>query len=95
MVHPQDIIIKPIITEKSTALGESNSYVFKVKSDANKVEIAKAVETLFKVTVVSVNTITVPGKLKRQGRSQGLTPQWKKAIVKLKDGDRIPLFEGA
>ncbi|HOI35921.1 MAG TPA: 50S ribosomal protein L23 [Bacillota bacterium] len=95
MVHPQDIIIKPIITEKSTALGESNSYVFKVKSDANKVEIAKAVEALFKVTVVSVNTITVPGKLKRQGRSQGLTPQWKKAIVKLKDGDRIPLFEGA
>ena len=95
MVHPQDIIIKPIITEKSTALGESNSYVFKVKNDANKVEIAKAVEALFKVTVVSVNTITVPGKLKRQGRSQGLTPQWKKAIVKLKDGDRIPLFEGA
>ena len=95
MVHPQDIIIKPIITEKSTGLGESNSYVFKVKSDANKVEIAKAVEALFKVTVVSVNTITVPGKLKRQGRSQGLTPQWKKAIVTLKDGDRIPLFEGA
>ena len=95
MVHPQDIIIKPIITEKSTALGESNSYVFKVKNDANKVEIAKAVEALFKVTVVSVNTITVPGKLKRQGRSQGLTPEWKKAIVTLKDGDRIPLFEGA
>jgi len=95
MVHPQDIIIKPIITEKSTAMGEDSRYVFKVKKDANKVEIAKAVEALFKVTVVSVNTITVPGKLKRQGRSQGLTPQWKKAIVKLKDGDRIPLFEGA
>ena len=95
MVHPQDIIIKPIITEKSTSMGEDSKYVFKVKRDANKVEIAKAVEALFKVTVVSVNTITVPGKLKRQGRSQGLTPQWKKAIVKLKDGDRIPLFEGA
>jgi len=95
MVHPQDIIIKPIITEKSTAMGEDSKYVFKVKTDANKVEIAKAVEALFKVTVVSVNTITVPGKLKRQGRSQGLTPQWKKAIVTLKDGDRIPLFEGA
>lgn len=95
MVHPQDIIIKPIITEKSTALGEDSKYVFRVKSDANKVEIAKAVEALFKVTVVSVNTITVPGKLKRQGRSQGLTPEWKKAIVTLKDGDRIPLFEGA
>ena len=95
MVHPQDIIIKPIITEKSTAMGEDSKYVFKVKRDANKVEIAKAVEALFKVTVVSVNTITVPGKLKRQGRSQGLTPQGKKAIVTLKDGDRIPLFEGA
>ena len=95
MVHPQDIIIKPIITEKSTAMGEDSKYVFKVKRDANKVEIAKAVEALFKVTVVSVNTITVPGKLKRQGRSQGLTPQWKKAIVTLKDGDRIPLSEGA
>ncbi len=95
MVHPQDIIIKPIITEKSTAMGEDRKYVFKVKKDANKVEIAKAVEALFKVTVVSVNTITVPGKLKRQGRSQGLTPEWKKAIVTLKDGDRIPLFEGA
>lgn len=95
MVHPQDIIIKPIITEKSTAMGEDSKYVFKVKTDANKVEIAKAVEALFKVTVVSVNTITVPGKLKRQGRSQGLTPEWKKAIVTLKDGDRIPLFEGA
>jgi large subunit ribosomal protein L23 len=95
MVHPHDIIIKPIITEKSTALSEDSRYVFKVKNDANKVEIAKAVEALFKVTVVSVNTITVPGKLKRQGRSQGMTPQWKKAIVTLKDGDRIPLFEGA
>ncbi len=95
MVHPQNIIIKPIITEKSTAMGEDSRYVFKVKKDANKVEIAKAVEALFKVTVVSVNTITVPGKLKRQGRSQGLTPEWKKAIVTLKDGDRISLFEGA
>ena len=95
MVHPQDIIIKPIITEKSTAMSEDSRYVFRVKNDANKVEIAKAVEALFKVTVISVNTITVPGKLKRQGRSQGMTPQWKKAIVTLKDGDRIPLFEGA
>ena len=95
MVHPQDIIIKPIITEKSTAMGEDSKYVFRVKREANKVEIAKAVEALFKVTVVSVNTITMPGKLKRQGRSQGLTPQWKKAIVTLKAGDRIPLFEGA
>ena len=95
MLHAHDIIIKPIITEKSTALSGDNRYVFRVKKDANKVQIAQAVEALFKVTVVSVNTITVPGKLKRQGRSQGMTPQWKKAIVTLKDGDRIPLFDGA
>lgn len=95
MVYPQDIVIKPIVTEKSTAMSEESKYVFEVKKDANKVEIARAVEALFKVTVVSVNTITVPGKLKRQGRSQGMTPEWKKAIVTLKSGDRIPLFEGA
>ncbi|HAI86293.1 MAG TPA: 50S ribosomal protein L23 [Firmicutes bacterium] len=95
MAHPQEIIIKPIVTEKSTAMSEESKYVFEVKFDANKVEIAKAVEVLFKVTVVSVNTMRMPGKLKRQGRSQGMSPQWKKAIVTLKSGDRIPLFEGA
>ncbi|MEA4883226.1 MAG: 50S ribosomal protein L23 [Clostridia bacterium] len=95
MAHPQDIIIKPIITEKSTAMAEANRYVFKVRRDANKIEIAQAIEDIFKVKVVSVNTLIVPGKLKRQGKSQGMTPAWKKAMITLKDGDRIALFEGA
>lgn len=95
MTHPQDIVIKPIITEKSTAMAEQNKYVFRVRRDANKLEIARAVEGIFKVTVIDVNTVSVPGKVKRVGRSEGKTPSWKKAIVTLKDGDRIPLFEGA
>ncbi|MGB4338479.1 MAG: 50S ribosomal protein L23 [Bacillota bacterium] len=95
MAHPQDIIIRPIITEKSNRLTTEGKYVFEVKRDANKIEIAKAVEALFNVTVTDVNTMTVRGKLKRQGRFEGRTPTWKKAVVTLKAGDRIPLFEGA
>ncbi len=95
MASPHDIIIRPIITEKSNRLTTESTYVFEVRRDANKIEIARAVEALFKVTVMDVNTMNVSGKLKRQGRSEGRTPAWKKAIVTLKDGDRIPLFEGA
>lgn len=95
MAHPQDIIIRPIITEKSNRLTTEGKYIFEVKRDANKIEIAKAVEALFNVTVTDVNTMTVRGKLKRQGRFEGRTPTWKKAVVTLKAGDRIPLFEGA
>lgn len=95
MAHSQDIIIRPIITEKSNRLTTEGKYVFEVKRDANKIEIAKAVEALFNVTVTDVNTMTVRGKLKRQGRFEGRTPTWKKAVVTLKAGDRIPLFEGA
>ncbi|NLM63990.1 MAG: 50S ribosomal protein L23 [Firmicutes bacterium] len=95
MAHPQDIIIRPIITEKSNRLTTEGKYVFEVKRDANKIEIAKAVEALFNVTVTDVNTMTVRGKLRRQGRFEGRTPTWKKAVVTLKAGDRIPLFEGA
>ncbi len=95
MAHPQDIIIRPIITEKSNRLTTEGKYVFEVKRDANKIEIAKAVEALFNVTVTEMNTMTVRGKLKRQGRFEGRTPTWKKAVVTLKAGDRIPLFEGA
>jgi large subunit ribosomal protein L23 len=94
MAHPRDIIIGPIITEKSNALSAEGKYVFKVKRNANKIEIARAVEKIFDVRVVAVNTINVPGKLKRQGRSEGMTPAWKKAIVTLQDGETIPLFEG-
>ena len=94
MVYPQDIVLKPIITEKSSSLNEQNKYVFKVRIDANKIEIGKAVAALFKVTVTDVKTMRVPGKMKRQGKNEGMTPAWKKAIVTLKDGDSIPIFEG-
>ena len=93
--NAHDIIIRPIITEKSTSLAAQNKYVFEVAKAATKIDIAKAVAIAFKVNVVAVNTISVPGKLKRQGKGQGYTPSWKKDIVTLKAGERIPIFEGA
>lgn len=90
-----DIIIRPIITEKTTLLSEQSKYVFEVAKSATKVDIARAVAEAFKVKVVAVNTVTVPGKLKRMGKGQGYTSSWKKAIVTLKAGERIPIFEGA
>jgi len=90
-----DILVRPIITEKTTLLAEQSKYVFEVAKEATKVDIRRAVSEAFKVKVVAVNTITVPGKLKRMGKGQGYTSSWKKAIVTLKDGERIPIFEGA
>jgi large subunit ribosomal protein L23 len=93
MRNPHEVLIRPIITEKSTGLMEENKYTFKVNPDANKIEIKHAVETLFKVNVTDVKTINVSGKLKRQGRTQGYTPAWKKAIVSVQAGQRLPIFE--
>lgn len=91
---PREIIIAPVITEKSTADRESrNVYTFKVSLNANKIEIKRAIEKLFSVGVVSVNTIRRMGKMKRVGRYVGKRPDFKKAVVKLRDGDRIPDFE--
>ena len=91
----QDIIIKPIITEASMMGVVSKKYTFKVASDANKVEIAKAVEELFGVKVAKVNTTTVNGKLRRYGRFEGYTASWKKAIVTLtEDSKTIEFFDG-
>lgn len=89
-----DIIIKPVITEKTVSMMESGKYTFRVAIGANKFEIKKAVQDIFKVDVVNVSTMNVRGKLKRQGRSQGMTPAWKKAIVTLKEGQNIEVFEG-
>jgi large subunit ribosomal protein L23 len=89
------ILKRPIVTEKSHLLGEQGRYVFEVDSDANKHQIAKAVEWAFDVKVVKVNTLTVPGKVKRYGRRPSKQPDWKKAIVALQPGDTIQLFEGA
>ncbi|GAB4351645.1 MAG: 50S ribosomal protein L23 [Candidatus Abyssubacteria bacterium] len=90
---PYTIIKRPVISEKATLLSEKqNKYVFEVAPQANKIQIRKAVEDAFKVTVTEVRTMRVPGKRKRVRLQIGHTPEWKKAIVTLKDGDHIELF---
>jgi len=93
MKNPRDIIIKPIVSEKSYKLIEGNKYTFQVHPDAKKIEIRKAVEEIFNVSVTKVNTITVKGKPKRQGWFRGRRPNWKKAIVTLREGDKIEFFQ--
>ncbi len=96
MREPQRIILRPLITEKSTfQKEEARQYVFEVDRKANKIEIKEAVEHLFKVKVDQVRTLNVLGKVKRLGRKYGKRPDWKKAIVTLREGDRIEFFEGA
>lgn len=93
--HYYQIIHHPVVSEKSTELkGSSNQLVFKVAMNANKIEIKKAIETIFGVKVLSVRTMRVLGKEKRLGRNAGKRPDWKKAIVRLKEGDTIDFFEG-
>ncbi len=90
----QDIIIKPILTEKSYADIANKKYYFKVAKKATKTQIKKAVEDIFKVKVQSVNTMNVYGKIKRQGRTEGLTGNYKKAIVQLSsDSKSIEFFD--
>ncbi|MDD3396109.1 MAG: 50S ribosomal protein L23 [Acidaminococcaceae bacterium] len=92
--NPRDILLKPIVTEKTSAMMQDNKYTFKVALGANKTEIRQAVEAIFNVKVVNVNTIRVFGKTKRMGKSEGKRSDYKKAIVKLAEGNTIPLFEG-
>jgi large subunit ribosomal protein L23 len=93
---PRQVIIRPLMTEKSMRLKEAqNSVTFQVRPDANKVEIRHAVETVFNVKVAGVRTASFEGKLKRMGRHQGRRPDWKKAIVTLQPGHKIDLVEGA
>lgn len=95
MTSSHDIIIKPIITEDSMDKMEDNKYSFKVAVDANKSEIKKAVEAIFDVKVVKVNTMNMKGKKKRVGQHVGRTSDWKKAIVTLtEDSKAIEFFEG-
>jgi large subunit ribosomal protein L23 len=96
MKGPRDIIQAPLISEKGTALAESaNQFLFKVRPDANKIEVMQAVETLFKVTVTNVRMARYLGKVRRVGRSMGRRSDWKKAYVTLKEGDKIDFFGGA
>ncbi|MFC7442660.1 50S ribosomal protein L23 [Laceyella putida] len=94
MKDPRDIIRRPVITEASTELMEQGKYVFEVDPRANKVEVKKAIEKIFGVKVAQVNTMRVPGKIKRYGRYSGRTSERKKAIVKLAtDSKPIEIFE--
>lgn len=89
------VLINPILSEKSVELkDERNQYAFRVKVDANKIEIRKAIEKKFGVTVSSVRTLNVGGKVKRMGAHAGRRADWKKAVVTLKPGDKIELVEG-
>ena len=90
-----NVLKRPLITEKANDLKDQyNQYAFEVGFDANKVEIRRAVETLFEVRVTDIRTSVVRGKKKRVGRNFGKRPNWKKALVTLRDGDTIDFFEG-
>ncbi|MBT2292400.1 50S ribosomal protein L23 [Paenibacillus albidus] len=96
MKDPRDIIKRPVITERTSEYMSELKYAFEVDIRANKTEIKKAVEAIFKVKVTTVNTMRVPGKLKRYGKYSGYTPEWKKAIVKLSpDSKPLEFFEAA
>jgi large subunit ribosomal protein L23 len=91
----RNIIRKPVITEKATHLKEkSNKYVFEVERNCNKIEIKKAIEEIFKVTVKDVHTYITHGKIRTRGRFKGRRPDWKRAVVLLKEGETIEFFEG-
>ena len=94
IVEPRNIVRRARITEKGTQIrGSQNGYLFEVARDANKIEIKKAIEAIFSVKVSTIRTLRVHGKPKRVGRSAGHRPDWKKAIVTLKKGETIELFE--
>ncbi len=88
------VIIRPVVSEKSYVLASAGKYTFRVHPDAHKTQVRQAVETLFDVKVLSVRTQSVKSKPKRRGLTSGRTRQWKKAIVQLGPGDEIPIFQG-
>lgn len=93
---PFDVLIRPLLTEKITGLQErANRVAFVVKHDVNRIEIRRAVESALNVKVKSVNVMKVMGKKKRQGRYLGKRPDWKKAIVTLREGEKLELYESA
>ena len=88
------VVIRPVVSEKSYVLASADKYTFRVHPDAHKTQIRQAVEKLFDVTVVDVRTMSVKSKPKRRGYTSGKTRAWKKAIVQVKPGDTIPIFQG-
>ena len=94
-LEARQVLIAPVVSEKSYSLIEASKYSFKVHPDAHKTQIRQAVEQLFDVKVLSVNVSKVPAKPKRRGVSRGAKPGWKKAVVQLRAGDKIEIFEGS
>jgi large subunit ribosomal protein L23 len=88
------VIIRPVVSEKSYVLASTNKYTFRVHPNAHKTQIRQAVEELFDVAVVDVRTMSVKSKPKRRGFTSGRTREWKKAIVEVREGDSIPIFQG-
>ena len=93
-MHLYEVLRRPLITEKSTDLQVQNKYAFEIAEEANKPQVKQAVEQAFKVKVIGVNVVAMPGKTRRVGRRQIQTRPWKKAIVTLQAGDKIEFFEG-
>jgi large subunit ribosomal protein L23 len=95
-LHPNEVLLAPVVSEKSYAQIESNNtYSFRIHPDAHKTQVRQAVEELFDVKVLRVNIAMVQSKPKRRGMHKGRKPGWKKAIVQLKPGDSIEIFQGA
>ena len=93
-MDPSQVIIRPVVSEKSYVLAAADKYTFRVHPDAHKTHIRQAVESLFDVKVVEVRTMSVKSKPKRRGLIQGRTRSWKKAVVQVRPGDTIPIFQG-
>jgi large subunit ribosomal protein L23 len=93
-MDPSQVLIRPVVSEKSYVLSAANRYTFRVHPDAHKTQIRQAVEQLFGVHVVDVRTLSVKSKPKRRGVTRGRTRVWKKAIVQVRQGETIPIFQG-
>jgi large subunit ribosomal protein L23 len=93
-MDPSQVIIRPVVSEKSYVLAAAGKYTFRVHPDAHKTQIRQAVEALFSVGVLEVRTMSVKSKPKRRGAIKGRTRTWKKAIVQVRPGDTIPIFQG-
>ena len=94
-LHPNEVLLAPVVSEKSYSLIGDRKYSFRVHKDAHKTQIRQAVEELFEVKVERVNVVQVRPKPKRRGVHRGTKPGWKKAVVQLREGDTIEIFEGA
>jgi large subunit ribosomal protein L23 len=94
-LHPNEVLLAPVVSEKSYSLIEDGKYSFRIHPDAHKTQVRQAVEELFGVKVLGVNIVKVQPKPKRRGLSKGIKPGWKKAVVQLREGDTIEIFSGA